>query len=399
MPVQSKPELIRSSTGKWYVTWYDDRGKRCRSYKGLNKKFKSSVDRELAAQRLISEIEEAQQGQTVSREDKLELKMNLMLDEMTFMRTRMTRLEEALGVGKAMKRVDFRKAMETFTKLRASESDRADTVNQYNSMCRLFLVWLEGEGLHTSLHEFGVSQARQYMDYLVLKKNYANDSYNLHLSFLRSAFTSFVKKKYIRENPFGDFKRKRKNKGKKNDLITKAERKLITAYYREHYPWAYKALLLQFYCLVRPRELVRMKFKDFDFKHDVVRITEDQAKTHKFRAPTIPKVILHEFRNEEFMAHEPNWHVFSTNLLPGAKKAGKNSGNILHDKVLTALGINRKGLSWYSWKHTGSTLMDSLLDPSQLKGQGGWSSYEVMEHYLHRPDVIEAVRELPDLLL
>lgn len=396
MPKRKVPHIVRS-VNNWYVSWYDQNGNRKRTYGEINSQL-TKQEKEAAAQSLLAEIEGKINSRRSSSTDQLIIeKLNSLFDEVIGLRKKVDKLEGQKQKKKEADR-ELRKTLLEMTRIKCLDK-RPDTINSYNSKTSLFVKWIDQKGYaKIRVHEFTTDMAQAYMDKCATEDNLGAFTYNTYLSYVRGLFSLMLKRKYISENPFDVIKRKRKVKSSQYEFLNQAERKSISEYYREKYPWAYKALLLQFYCLIRPRELQRMKFSQFDLQNGIIRVTEDTAKTHKFRTPTIPNLIRDEFFNENFLSYDPNWYVFGKNLLPGPMKSGKNQQNILHDGVLNILGINRQGLSWYCWKHTGATLMDRVLSPSELKNHGGWHSYEVMEHYLHRPQIIESVRELPNLL-
>lgn len=387
-----EPSLKYSNT-KWYVEWYDEDGSRQRTYRGLQ--VKDDAERERVADALIAKIKhDIKHRKQLDKLDKITAYLETLQVSVTQIEKRLQKMEQPnLSSGKTLKK----SLLELFRFMAADI--RHDSINSYRSKVNQFLDWVDDKGWSDMpLADFNELKAQDYMDYWTLDKKVVNVTWNNTLHTIKMLFQVGVKKKWINRNPFEGISSKRKNESTLTDALSPKERKAIAAYYKEHLPWQYKALLLQLYCLIRPRELSRLKFKDFDLKNGVVLITESVGKTKKFRTPTIPRIILDEFTSEDFAKHASDWFVFGKKMLPSREASGKNYQNMLHDEVLNVLKINRKGLSWYSWKHTGATLMNELLTPADLKEQGGWHDYATMEHYLHKRKVIEGVKDISALV-
>jgi len=285
-------------------------------------------------------------------------------------------------------------AMEQACKIKC-QSDSRGTIRSYKSNHKLFVKWIGEKGYSDMcLFEFEHKHAREYMDYWILEHKVGNNTYNNKRSKIKGMFQELIERELIEKNPFEKIKRKPKTK-KIKEMFEPEEMKLVADYYKKHRPWMYKALLLQFYCWIRPEELRKLKFQHFDLKRGIIKLRGTHAKNNDHDNITIPSAIISEFRNPKFAEYFTNWYVFGGNLKPGRSQCGERSMNALHDTILTKLKINRPGLVWYSWKDTGMTLLSDRLQPRELQKHARHSSLEVTEHYLHNNGkVMESVKNI-----
>jgi integrase len=216
---------------------------------------------------------------------------------------------------------------------------------------------------------------------------------------MRGMFEELIEREYIETNPFAKIKRTVKNK-KIKDMFEPEEMELVADYYKKHRPWMYKALLLQFYCWIRPEELRRLRFSHFDLRRGIIKLPGSVTKNNDDSNITIPKAILKEFVNPEFAAYNYNWYVFGSKLKPARSQCGERSMNSLHNTILEKLGIKRPGLVWYSWKDTGMTILSEKLQPRDLQKHARHSNLEITENYLHNSGkIIEAIRGITERIV
>lgn len=280
------------------------------------------------------------------------------------------------------------------------QSDSLGTIRSYKSNHKLFVDWVIMKGYDKMLvFEFEHSHAREYMDFWIFEHKIGNNTYNNKRTKIKGMFQELIERELIEKNPFDKIKRKPKTK-KIKEMFEPKEMELVSAYYKKHRPWMYKALLLQFYCWIRPEELRRLKFMNFDFRRGVLKLRNNHAKNNDDDNITIPKAIIGEFLNPEFAKYPYNWYVFGAKLKPARGQCGERSMNALHDTILTKLKINRAGLVWYSWKDTGMTLLSEKLTPRELQKHARHSSLEVTENYLHNNGkVIQNVKDIEDRMI
>ena len=282
------------------------------------------------------------------------------------------------------------------------QSDRIETINNYRSHARLFIDWLLKENLNEiTIIEFDANFAGEYLDYLITKARIKNVTYNNKLRAIKGFFQVLLHRKYITENPFDGFKTKRSTK-KQRRTFNQHEKKIVATYIKEHHKWLYYGLMLQYYCFIRPAELRRLRFNNFDLVTGVINIQAEQAKNHKSKPVTIPDIILPDFLDPFFSGNPLNYFVFGSKLRPHpTKSCSKNYMNLEHGQILKRLQKLGKlgdinGLTWYSWKDTGATDLAPIIPRRHLQEQMRHATSDTTERYLHPQKVLTSIKELKE---
>lgn len=266
-----------------------------------------------------------------------------------------TTVSEALAIAEAIK----------------CDSDRYYTVKDYKSTCKIFLSWAsKKEYDEIPILEFSRGKALEFLDYVKFKRKCSNRTYNNYLIRVKALFYTLVEREYLNKNPFKGIKPKR-NETKKRRVFTAEEQQVVANYIQQHEYWLYTALLLQFYCYIRPIELTRLKFKYFNLEKGLIDLPAQITKSKKRRVVTIPLIAIPHFLDERFAQNPLNYLLFGDHLKPAYKsrvgeKAIYDRLYRLHKKIIALLEETGKiedatGLTWYSWKDTGMTNSDASL--------------------------------------
>lgn len=161
-------------------------------------------------------------------------------------------------------------------------------------------------------------------------------------------------------------------------------------------------MLLQFFGYIRPVELTRLKFKNFDFQRGVVCIEAWAAKKWKKRFVTLPASILHYFKDDRFDKYPPHYFVFGVRdrvVQPSTMAAGDGMMYKRHKKILDGLKADKRlddisGLTWYSWKDTGISMHAKRTTPLSTRDQAGHDDIKMTMVYYHQDEVNAEYRVL-----
>lgn len=158
----------------------------------------------------------------------------------------------------------------------------------------------------------------------------------------------------------------------------------------------FRGVLLQFFCYIRPVELLRLRFKNFDLGRGVVTVESSDAKSWKKRVVTIPKSVLHYFTDGIFDKQPANYYLFGRrpignrrwSLEPWTVQISEGRMYIRHRRVLWRLRDAGKlgditGLHWYSWKDTGISMHTRKTSPVATKDQAGHADLSITSVYYH----------------
>lgn len=230
---------------------------------------------------------------------------------------------------------------------------RTKTWYAYKYITGLFMGWLRLQQLdQTGIQQFTGAQAQEYMDYLLLKKQFSGRTFNDHLIVLRTFFNCFVEREWITKNPFRTVETKTTTIGR-NLAYTEAEKELLIKTLLEKDIRMYFFTQIMFHCFIRRTEMTAIKVKDVDLVNKTIIIPGETAKNNSQESVVIPKGLLPVLKQMELFKYRSEDYVFGRRLLTGpVKYKNPNWISSRHTEITKALRIDsQKGL--YSWKHSG----------------------------------------------
>lgn len=274
----------------------------------------------------------------------------------------------------------LRDAVESFVAIK-SKTIRPDSKRCYRSYANSFIDWLDAHGLSNEyVALFTHDSAARYMRYLE-ERDMANKTYNNYLTFMSTLFLYFVKKEYIRDNPFDRIDRKRVE-SKIRELIPSDVRHLIFDYFKVHSPTYIYIMLLCYRYLIRPKEALMIRVGYIDFDEGLVTLPPSVTKNHRKRTVALGDDVMSYFRSLQGLA--PELYVFSNGYLPGTRllttrDTGKTWATMRNELDLPM------NFQFYSLKDTGITeMLESGMPSKMVKDLADHSSLEMTERYLHK---------------
>lgn len=275
---------------------------------------------------------------------------------------------------------------------------RKNTHKGYKSITNTFLNYASAKGLADApLNDFRVKQAQAFFDYVKTRRRYKGKTLNNYLIHLRALWGELVRREDAYKNPWRDIRHVREEE-KTRRTFTAEERKVVAEYIEASDIWLFRALILQFFCYIRPVEIMRLKGRAFDLDAGTVTVEAYEAKKWKKRVCTIPAAVLPYFQREDFRAVGPNLFVWGARG-PGVKPGRDDKHYKAHKcalQYLQKIGSidDIKGLTWYSWKDTGISLHASKTSALATRDQAGHSDFGMTLTYYKAPTVNGEYRNL-----
>lgn len=314
--------------------------------------------------------------------------------------------ERGIGVVDAL-----REALNTKLSLQITERTKSD----YAHCIRTFEKWAKKHGMDMEVKAFGAQAARSYWAYECNQKNprtgkkMAGKTLNNKLIRIRALWSEIVKSDHCSKNPFKLIKPTvEEEKNRRN--FTPEEAKVVAQEAKIENYWLFRGILLQYYCYIRPVELSRLKFKDFDLAAGTISVLVHKGKKRR-RTATIPAAVLKYFRDGKFDQYAINYYVFGIvekdkrefDFAPSYNPCSEDLLYKRHKKLLQRLKKEGKikdirGLTWYSWKDTGISIHAHSASPMATKDQAGHSDFSMTLRYYHAPKINEEYHRLPDTL-
>lgn len=260
---------------------------------------------------------------------------------------------------------------------------RPDSVRCYSSWSNIFKDWCEAHGLSGKFcFCFDRAMAVRFMRDMERRGRLSSKTYNNYLRFFTTLFLWMVKRGYASANPFQDIERKRADT-KLRIVIPAADRKRIRDYYINIGMDEFVLVMnLCFRCLVRPKEILQLHVRDFDFADNVITIPSSVAKNHHSRVVAIPEDLADDFKY--LSKYSPELYAFSSHYKPGKQLlTTRRIGEAWRDMRI-ALGMPKE-YQFYSLKDSGITeMLEAGVPPKLVKELAGHSSIEMTEKYTHK---------------
>jgi integrase len=272
--------------------------------------------------------------------------------------------------------------------IKCEQTDRDDSKRTILSIQKLFFEWLSP---NKTLQRFNRADAIAFLDWYATRKVSAV-SWNNRLAQMKWMFGEMVMRGLISVNPFQGIRKRFEIKKERaylsEDDVTKIGKALL-----EHHYWLFIAFILLYYAFIRPAELRRLRFSDFNLIDGYVHIRANVAKNKRSEFVTIPDYILTYLRDVRFSGNPVNHYVFGKNFEPHATiLVSVNAMRQKFKRVTTDLGIT---IGFYDMKDIGIT--DMANDPNvsifETSKQARHRSTEMTMRYYRKDKVNPTVKK------
>lgn len=268
----------------------------------------------------------------------------------------------------------------------------------YKDNLKLFYSWMKGAGLmDLYIHNFTRHHAQQYLDWLLVTKNYCGKTHNGYLGST-STFFAAIQERYPIQNPFKGIKSLPEDVGK-NTTYSSEEETLITDHLLEHDYNFYLATRFIKYCFLRRTELSKLQIKHIRWDNKTIVVPAKSAKNRNQDSVTIPATFEKILIESGILKLNPEMYVFGHPgkfFKPSLEKIKRlDDFSDKQREINQLLGIKPE-CSFYSWKHTGTVELYNLTkDPYTVMRQCRHSEINITMRYLRSLGlgVNEQVRE------
>ena len=364
---------------EWFVEYsmrspYTGEMKRFREYRGINS-LKSVDERRSYAQNVMDEIKQnILNGWSPFEKPKETYQDNLLLDNIAKRWG-----SEKTGV------VNIRVHLSEFLGMKkGSVSPRS--YQTYQSKLRIFCEWAEHNGL-MEIHVGFITNEhiREFLQDIAVSKHLSRLTMDKYAQILHSFFEYLIRvKKLMKDNPVSDLPRLGKVVDQAAKPIPDQERALLLAAMRKYDRQLWVVCQLEYYCAIRPGEMLRLKVGDVDFENGVIRVPCTVSKNRLSETVTMPQQLIRLFKEEGYAQAEPGLYLFSATGMPGVKRLGKNSFRNRFNILRNKLGLSAD-YKLYSFKHTGGVkLVNAGIDTWELQRHFRHKSIETTERYIRK---------------
>lgn len=311
------------------------------------------------------------------------------------------------GRAEAAKRDSGAKLSEAFTATvnsKIGSGQRKNSDKHFKAVRTLFPEWAKETGAwYSPIKDFSKKQAKQWRDWLKSRRDYAGRSINNYVAAMHTLWNLMKEDELTESNPFAQLKQE-KESPKTRRIFSENEAKIVIERLRTESYFMFLAVLLIYYCKLRPVEICRLRRSSFFLDLGLVYLDASQAKMWKGRWATIPNSVLPFFLDLRFAGISKHSFWLGDKWEPNPKKAlnpntlFNNHRRIIDDLEKRGLIENGENLTLYSWKDTGITHHAKLTSPLATRDQAGHTDLRQTMQYYHASRVNEEYRDLPDTL-
>lgn len=194
-------------------------------------------------------------------------------------------------------------------------SMRRKTVYDYSSR----LVILEEYVIRNDrwlLSDFGVPMLSLFLDWLVSHRRVGATTRNNYLTWLSALCSWMWDRGYVPQN-FAARIRRLREPPKRRDALDAGEMRRVTDWFAVHDPWMLLACRMEYYTMIRPSELVRLKVSDIDFAGRRVRCRAEWTKNRREEWVALNGSLAAMLREMRVDMMPGDWYVFGKHLRPG----------------------------------------------------------------------------------
>ena len=174
-------------------------------------------------------------------------------------------------------RVNLNKAVELAADIKCT-TDRRNTHKSYRSVSAIFCRWAIVHNLQdTFTINFSEVDAHRFMDHLLIERKIGNTAYNNYITHLRAMWNELITRNMAEDNPWTSIIR-RKESAKKRRAFSDAEKAVVFDYVFKQDRWLALGIMLQYYCAIRPAEILRLKFHNFVLAEGLIRLPGEITK-------------------------------------------------------------------------------------------------------------------------
>jgi integrase len=223
------------------------------------------------------------------------------------------------------------------------------TFDQFLGITNRLQLWCDKH--YIQAHHIDYIKCRQYISEMsATRKN--GTIFNITL-VLKSIWNGLIKEKIVKENPWANLPKIKRNPTSLMYFSTTQEDAIETHCF-EHNIQLYRAIALLYSCGIRPEEMRHLKIYNVNFEDNLIEILGEDAKNGKTQKVYMPehvkKLLL------PLTSYPMHYYLFSRLGNPSDTMLGPNYLNEQHREVLRLLKINGR-FAIYSWKHTGAVAM------------------------------------------
>lgn len=223
----------------------------------------------------------------------------------------------------------------------------------------------------------------EFLDYIWIDLGRSPRTRDNYLAWLRLFCGWLVERGYLADNPAASItKLKGHRKSEKNRTVIPKESVIkMRAWLMDNDRYFLLACYLLYYCLIRPKEMSKLKIGDFSVKNSTVMIRGEISKNKKDSVVTVPDCVMRYMVELGVLCNPSDWYLFSKDFMPGEEYRWPRQFCDAWKAMAKILGFPSE-YKFYSLKDTGITdLIKEGTDLIAVRDQARHYSLEMTDLY------------------
>ena len=270
------------------------------------------------------------------------------------------------------------KVREEYLKSLPLEGKRPKTIVDYSNRLKHFCAWCELRKVKR-IGECTPAKIEEFLNYKVTHDNVSARGRNNDRTFLSAFFSWCVARFYVAENPCKDIVTL-KVLPKKRRILTADELRRVADYFVHNDRYMLLAVMMQYYTLIRPNEMLHLKIKDIHFDEQYVVVPAEYSKNHREQPVAINDRLLSLMRDLGIDKCPPDVWLFGygckPNNAPGNHDLFRYRWKIMREE----LGLD-DSVQFYGLKDTGIVDLINAEGVLMARDQARHSSIAITNIY------------------
>lgn len=271
-------------------------------------------------------------------------------------------------------------SIEASYRLYLSRISKQSTRKDYTMRFNVFLTWCSMERIDR-LEEVNFAQ---FLDYVFLDRGVSPRTHNNYRTWLMS-FTSWMRRQHLLEGDPLDGVPPMREPGKIRQPLPTAMLRQIREHLAAHDRHFLLAVMMEYYCFIRPEELSQLQVGDIDVKRHAIHVRAEISKNGKSEMVGLNRGIVSLMRELGTLRAPKEWYLFSCRLRPGNVKLDSRMFRDRWARLRRRLNIPRE-YQFYSLKDSGIRDLANNAGIVIARDQARHSSIAVTNKYLQGRD-------------
>lgn len=266
---------------------------------------------------------------------------------------------------------------------RGAKSDK--TMYDYGSKLKALKSFIETRMPRNMMsYQFDIACATSFLDYILMERKTSTRNRNNYRTWLSAFTTWLVEKQYLKRNFIADIPSLPEKK-KFRQAIPAEYLKQMKSYLEKHDKRFLLACMMEYYCFIRPTELVKIKIGDISIKNQTVFISAAISKNRHDGVVALNDRIIKLMIDLQIFTHPNEHYIFGKGFVPSTEPLHTNYIRIRFSQMRDALGWPMD-YQFYSLKDSGIRDLANSQGIVVAKEQARHSDISVTNHYLEWRD-------------